>query len=258
MQRISQSLSLTTLLFGVLFFAQTASAAPNKVVDSTTGMEFVSVPAGCFKMGDASDTGEDDEKPVHDVCLDGFSIGAYEVTQGQWQKVMGTNPANFKTCGDSCPVENISWNDAQTFVAKLNTLSKSNYRLPTEAEWEYAARSGGKQELYSGSVDPNAVAWIESNSGQTTHPVGKKLANGLGIFDMSGNVFEWTADWYAEDFYSKSPKQNPVGPAAGKFKVNRGGSWYIEAAGVRTTIRGSNEPDKRSSNLGLRLVAPVK
>ncbi len=257
MNRISQFVPLALLLVCAMSVTYPAMAS-TKLVDSTTGMEFVPVPAGCFKMGDTTGTGEDDEKPAHEVCLDAYAIGKYEVTQGQWNKVMGSNPSNFKACGDSCPVDTISWNDAQAFVARLNKSSNSNYRLPTEAEWEYAARSGGKQELYSGSADPNVAAWIESNAGQTTHPVGKKQPNGLGIFDMSGNVFEWTADWYAEDFYAKSPAKSPVGPAVGKFRVNRGGSWYVEATGSRTTARGSNEPDKKSSNLGLRLVAPVK
>lgn len=250
--------SISILFAGLLLAAQSVVAAPQGAVDSATGMTFVSVPAGCFQMGDNSDKAEDEEKPVHEVCLSGFQIGTYEVTQGQWKKVMGNNPSGFKQCGDNCPVENVSWTEVQGFIGKLNALSKASYRLPTEAEWEYAARSGGKQETYSGGNDAEKVAWFEANSDQKTSPVGKKQPNGLGIYDMSGNVWEWTADFFAEDFYANSPRQNPTGPAAGKFRVNRGGSWYVESTGVRTTVRGSNEPDKRTSNLGFRLVLPSK
>jgi formylglycine-generating enzyme required for sulfatase activity len=258
MKEMSWLLSLCTFMLAILFASQPVNAATNKIVNSTAGMEFSPVPAGCFQMGDNSDNSEDDEKPVHEVCLDAFAIGTFEVTQLQWKKVMGNNPSQFKDCGDNCPVESVSWIDVQTFISKLNKQSGSAYRLPTEAEWEYAARSGGKQETFSGGNDPNKVSWNEGNSGQTTHPVGKKAPNGLGIYDMSGNVWEWTADWYAEDFYGKSPKQNPAGPASGKFRVNRGGSWYIEADNVRTTIRSSSEPTRFTSNIGFRLAAPIK
>ena len=258
MKLMTPMLSLGAFLLGILFVSLPAEASSKKTIDSTTGMEFVLAPAGCFQMGDGSDDGEDDEKPVHEVCLDAFAIGIHEVTQGEWKKVTGSNPSHFKNCGDNCPVESVSWTDVQKFISNLNKQSGSTYRLPTEAEWEYAARSGGKQETFSGDKDPNTVSWHEGNSGQATHPVGQKQPNGLGIYDMSGNVWEWVADWYAEDSYAKSPRKNPLGASTGKFRINRGGSWYVEAVSARTTIRGSNEPERRTSNLGFRLAAPAK
>ncbi len=184
--------------------------------DPVTGMEFVWVPEGCFDMG--SNEGESNEKPVHEVCVDGFWMGKYEVTQGQWEKVMGNNPSSFKA-SDSHPVETVSWNDVQDFIRKLNALGKGGFRLPTEAEWEYACRSGGKQETYCGGNDVNRVAWYWENSGEKTHPVGEKAANGLGLYDMSGNVWEWVSDWYKKDYYGKSPRNNPKGPSNGFYRL---------------------------------------
>ena len=258
MKQITHMLPIGAFLLGILLVPPSVGAATGKIVDGATGMEFVSIPAGCFHMGDGSDRSEDDEKPVHEVCLDPFAIGVREVTQGEWAKVMGNKPSHFKNCGESCPVESVSWIDTQAFISMLNKKNGTTYRLPTEAEWEYAARSGGKQETFSGGNDPNTVAWHEGNSGEKPHPVGQKQPNGLGIYDMSGNVWEWVADWHAEDSYTNSPRQNPHGTATGKFRVNRGGSWYVEAENVRTTIRGSNEPERRTSNLGFRLAAPAK
>jgi formylglycine-generating enzyme required for sulfatase activity len=221
--------------------------------DPTTGMDFVYVNGGCYQMGDTFGDGYDSEKPVHEACVDDYYIGKYEVTQGQWQAVMGSNPSNFKNCGDNCPVESVSWNDAQEFVRKLNQRSGGGkYRLPTEAEWEYAARSGGKSEKYSGGNDVDSVAWYSGNSGSKTHPVGTKSPNGLGIYDMSGNVWEWVQDWYGGG-YSSGSQNNPSGPSSGSYRVYRGGSWGYGARDGRAAYRDSDTPGDRRGRLGFRL-----
>ena len=204
-----------------------------------------------------SNDGLDDEKPVHKVCVDGFWMGKYEVTQGQWQKIMSNNPSNFKK-GDDYPVEKVSWNDCQEFIQKLNAKSTHKFRLPTEAEWEYACRSGGRDEKYSGGNNVDRVAWHENNSDFHTHPVGGKIANGLGIYDMSGNVWEWCVDWYSENYYVNSPENNPRGPNSGAFRVFRGGSWINASKSMRSTYRYRDEPDFHYSNLGFRLVSAVR
>ncbi len=216
--------------------------------------EFVFVKGGCYQMGCGSGTSDCNyyEKPAHEVCLDDFYIGKYEVTQGQWQEIMGNNPSKFSNCGDNCPVERVSWNDVREFIGKLNSHSEGNkYRLPTEAEWEYAARSGGKNEKFSGSDNIDSVAWYDGNSGNKTHPVGTKSPNGLGIYDMSGNLWEWVNDWYGA--YSSSPQNNPSGPASGMFRVRRGGSWYQVAGFSRTSARDWLLPERSSCNVGFRL-----
>jgi len=227
--------------------------------DVTTGMSFVFVKGGCYQMGDTFGDGDGDEKPVHEVCVDDFYIGKYEVTQGQWQRIMGSNPSYFSSCGDNCPVEKVSWNDAQEFIRKLNNQSGKRYRLPTEAEWEYAARSGGKREKWSGTSDESSLgdyAWYNANSGSKTHPVGQKRPNGLGLHDMSGNVWEWCQDWYGSDYYSSSGRDNPGGPSSGSYRVNRGGSWISPAAFTRAADRSGFNPDGRGSTLGFRLALP--
>jgi len=233
------------------------------ITDPTTGMVLNKVTGGTFTMGDTFGDGYTVEKPTHQVTLSDFYIGRYEVTQAEWQTVMTGNsyglsatPSYFTACGASCPVEQVSWNDIQKFITILNTKSGKNYRLPTEAEWEYAARSGGQSQKYSGGSDVNSVAWYSGNSGNTTHAVGTKQANGLGLYDMSGNVWEWVSDWYGT--YTATAQTNPTGPTAGSNRVNRGGSWSGDAANVRASIRGYGSPlDGRSNFLGFRLVAPV-
>ena len=215
-----------------------------------TGMDFVRVPKGCFQMGSNSGGWE---KPWHEVCVDGFWLGKYEVTQGEWRKVMSGNPSRFKK-GDRYPVEKISWNDVQGFVRKLNARGSGVFRLPTEAEWEYACRSGGKREEYCGGSDARPVAWYVSNSNMSTHPVGTKAANGLGLHDMSGNVWEWVSDWYDRNYYSGSPGRNPQGPSSGSDRVKRGGSWFNTPAGVRSAVRSNWVPDARDSRAGFRLL----
>jgi formylglycine-generating enzyme required for sulfatase activity len=218
-----------------------------------TGVEFVFVKGGCFEMGDTFGDGDKDEKPVHEVCVDDFYLGKYEVTQGQWEKVMGNNPSGFK--GRDNPVEQVSWNDVQEYIGRLNRQSGRKYRLPTEAEWEYAARSGGKKERFSGTSQEGVgeYAWYDSNSGGQTHPVGQKKPNGLGLYDMSGNVWEWCADWYDENYYKSSPKNNPRGPSSGSMRVLRGGSRGVSLGGVRTTARDGGAPAARNGMVGFRL-----
>ena len=215
----------------------------------------VYVQGGTFTMGASSEQGSDaydDEKPAHQVTLSSFSIGKYEVTQEEWEAVMGSNPSNFK--GAKRPVECVSWDDCQAFIRKLNQLTGRNFRLPTEAEWEYAARGGRNSRgyKYAGTtsyLDGNA--WYGDNSGNTTHPVGQKNANELGLYDMSGNVWEWCADWYGG--YSSSSQTNPQGPSSGSIRVFRGGSWFDDARFCRVSHRIYCDPGSRSFSLGLRL-----
>ncbi len=224
---------------------------------TSDGMEFVLVKGGCFQMGDTFGEGYNREKPVHEVCVDDFYLGKYEVTQGEWQQVMGNNPSHFKK-GDRCPVESVSWNDVQDYIRKLNKRSGRTYRLPTEAEWEYAARSGGKREKYAGSNSVGDVAWHGDNSGGTSHRVGTKKPNGLGLYDMSGNVWEWCQDWYGEHYYSSSPRQNPIGPVSGEERVFRGGGWRNSPGYVRAANRRRFSPGITASGLGFRLSLSVQ
>jgi len=233
---------------------------PKPFIDSSTGMEFVFVKGGCYQMGNSFGDGGPEEKPVHEVCTDDFYLGKIEVTQGQWKKIMGSNPSLNSKCGDNCPVENVSWSDVQDFVSKLNGKSGgSKYRLPTEAEWEYAARSGGKLEQYSGGDVLADVAWFFEYDGDPSYrwgarPAGTKRPNGLGIYDMTGNVWEWTNDLYGSDYYSISPRNNPTGPASGDRRVLRGGSWRNGAFDLRSTYRNYLPPNYRSDVNGFRLL----
>lgn len=216
--------------------------------------EMVEVRGGTFRMGATSEQGCDAydwEKPVHSVTLSGYYIGKTEVTQALWKAVMGSNPSYFK--GDDLPVENVSWDDCQVFVRKLNSLTGQNFRLPTEAEWEFACR-GGNNSLgykYSGSDNIDNVAWYDGNSGDKTHPVATKSANELGIYDMSGNVWEWCCDWYGD--YTSGALTNPKGPESGSLRVIRGGGWNIFARCCRSSFRHFNFPTHRNYILGLRL-----
>ncbi len=219
----------------------------NKLLSVEPAM--VTVEGGNFKMG----SNEDYEKPVHSVTLSSFEIGKYEVTQAQWKAVMGNNPSNFK--GDDLPIENVSWNDVQDFLQKLNAKTGKNYRLPTEAEWEFAARGGAKSKIYtySGSNSVDDVAWLNDNSNNKTHAVGTKQANELGIYDMSGNVWEWCSDWYDENYYKNSPTQNPKGPNNGDTRVLRGGSWFNNSNGCRIANRGRSDLAFRYNSIGFRV-----
>ena len=236
---------------------------PRVVKDPASGidLELVKVKGGCFQMGSVSEAGGPDEKPVHEVCVGGFYIGRTEITQGQWTALMGSNPSTFKECGRSCPVETVSWNDAQAFIDVLNRNAIKGaggagpYRLPTEAEWEYAARSRGEREEWSGSKDGavDRVGWAEFNS-QGPHAVGTKAPNDLGLLDMTGNVAEWTGDWYGAAYYGNGPGKNPTGPSAGDRRVVRGGSWMDGTFDCRTTYRNHMPPGYRSEAKGFRVV----
>ena len=216
----------------------------------------VYVAGGTFLMGATSEQGSgayDDEKPAHRMIINGYYIGKYEVTQKLWKAVMDNNPSNFK--GDNLPVENVSWNDVQEFLRKLNAMTGKRYRLPTEAEWEFAARGGNNSRghKYSGSDNIGSVAWYGNNSGNRTHVVGTKSSNELGIYDMSGNVREWCQDWYSSSYYGNSSRNNPTGPTSGASRVLRGGSWGLSARNCRVSYRGYSTPDDRYNYLGFRL-----
>ncbi|MBI4384465.1 MAG: formylglycine-generating enzyme family protein [Nitrospinae bacterium] len=198
------------------------------------GMVFVK--GGCFMMG--TQGAQTDEQPEHEACLDDFFMDKYETTQARWKKLMGSNPSKF--AGDDLPVEQVNYFDIQEFIKKSN----GECRLPTEAEWEYAAGGGAKTRYYWGNLMDETYAWFEDNSGGKTHPVGQKPPNQFGLYDMMGNVWEWTEDWYAP-IYSKAEKQNPKGPATGENKAVRGGSFDSSAGALRLTNRTWLNPQNR-------------
>ena len=212
------------------------------------------VDGGTFRMGATSEQGSDadsGDKPVHSVTLSGYYIGKTEVTQALWQAVMGSNPSDLK--GDDLPVECVSWDDCQEFIRKLHSLTGENFRLPTEAEWEFACRGGNNSRgyKYSGSNYIDDVAWYWDNSGDKTHPVATKLPNELGIYDMTGNVLEWCADWYGD--YSSGAQTNPKGPYDGSDRVARGSSSWSYASSCRSSLRDFSNPGDRYGGIGLRL-----
>jgi formylglycine-generating enzyme required for sulfatase activity len=241
---------------------------------SIAPQDMVLVPAGTFSMG--SSEGERHEKPVHQVTISTpFFMGKYEVTQKEWVEIMGTNPSNFE--GDDLPVEQVTWHETIDYCNKrslaeglvpaysgsensiLCNFQASGYRLPTEAEWEWAAKGGGKDliiYLYSGSSNVDAVAWYNGNSGNKTHPVGTKAPNSLGIYDMSGNVWEWCWDWYWDwnDVYSSAAQTDPAGVASGVGRRGRGGSWDYDARYLRSAFRGGDIPSLRRGDIGFCLV----
>ena len=242
---------------------ETLKALPQPVPDASStgnqtftvnGVSFtmIAVKGGTFTMGATLEQGSDayNDKPTHQVTLSDYYIGETEVTQELWQAVMGSNPSDFS--GTNLPVEGVSWNDCQTFITKLNQLTGKNFRLPTEAEWEYAARGGQKSRgyEYAGSNTLSDVAWY--NSGSKTHPVKQKQANELGLYDMSGNVYEWCQDYYGS--YSSNAQTNPTGPSSGSYRVNRGGGWDSSASYCRVADRSCNSPGLRDYALGFRVV----
>ena len=260
----NNNLILTAMLAIALCFTACSSDDNDngpKLKETVNGVTFdmVAVEGGTFTMGGTEEQGTDaydSEKPTHSVTLSSFVIGKHEVTQGLWIAVMGSYPgapSNTYGLGDNYPVYYVSWNDIQTFITKLNELTGETYRLPTEAEWEYAAR-GGKQSQgykYSGSNTADDVAWYNVNSGNISHPVGTKQANELGIYDMSGNVWEWCADWYGA--YTADAVSNPTGATSGTYRVFRGGSWFSNARNVRVSSRYYDTPSLRFNYIGFRL-----
>lgn len=254
------------------------TAAGGGGADPTTGMEFVAVPGGCFQMGDSTGDGQADEKPVHQVCVSGFSIGKYEVTNAQYRRFKPSHNSgdyNGKSLnGDNQPVVNVSWNDAVEYAQWLSRQSGKAYRLPIEAEWEYAARGGSSARNYWGNRKDDACGhanvadqwakfiWSDGaihncdDGHAVTAPVGRYRPNAFGLYDMMGNVWEWCSDWYDENYYGVSPKDNPQGPSSGSSRVNRGGSWYSEPWYVRSADRVRFGPSVRGNDLGFRLVLP--
>ena len=262
----------------------------NKDKDETTEPVPVPVPApeiamvyvegGTFTMGLTPEQGRIQDsydkflKPVHRVTLDGFYIGKYEVTQAQWTAVMGTSVVQQRDStdpdrglygvGDNYPMYYVNWDEAQAFCQKLSEMTGKTYRLPTEAEWEYAARGGHKADStkYAGSDSVDAVSWYYNNSYELgeqhpdygTHTVGLKQPNGLGLYDMGGNVWEWCSDWYSDDYYAQSPSANPQGPSDGTFRVCRGGSWNFHKASCQVAFRSSGTPSGRGAIMGFRVV----
>ena len=242
----------------------------------TTGMAMNHIPPGTFTMGCTADQEPDcyDEHPAHDVTLtQAFYMGVTEVTQSEYEAVMGTNPSSFSGCGDDCPVEQVSWDEVVAFANALSLLdgltpaytvgsttewdaSADGYRLPTEAEWEYAARAGDGTK-YAGSDVVGDVAWYWSTSSSTTHPVAELQPNGNGLYDMSGNVYEWTWDWYDSGYYASSPGTDPTGPQSGASRVNRGGSWNITPQDARVAFRRGNLPEESWGFLGVRLARTI-
>jgi len=225
-------------------------------------MDLVWVPAGSFQMGspDSEQGRNDSEGPVHTVELDGFWMAKYEVTQEQYEAVMGKNPSNFK--GAKNPVEMVSWNDATDFCRKLTdkvgraSSPAKSFRLPTEAEWEYACRAGSSTRFCFGDSDNglDEYAWYGGNSDNTTHPVGEKKPNDWGLYAMHGNVWEWCGDWYGEKYYGSSDRKNPQGASSGELRVLRGGSWFRDPGDCRSAFRFGNGPARAGDEVRVGIV----
>ena len=254
-------------LFAFFIFSNICTAngeeAREKTITNSFGMEFVYIPPGTFIMGSPEDEpGRFDGETQHQVTLtQGFYMQTTEMTQGQWKTVMGNNIAWFNNCGDDCPADNVSWFDVKNFIDELNTRNEGTYRLPTEAEWEYAARSGTETAFASGEItetedghDPNldSMGWYIYNSGYEPQPVAQKKPNAWGLYDMHGNVWEWVSDWYGD--YPDSEVTDPKGPSSGEFRVLRGGCWANLARGCRSANRYKYDPEKRIYYIGFRLV----
>ena len=250
-----------TVLINYLLTNEWPPVVPETETFIVNGVSFtmVAVEGGTFTMGATIEQGTDaynNEKPAHVVTLSNYSIGETEVTQALWLAVMGENPSYYT--GDfssdlNRPVEQVSWNACQQFISKLNQMTGKNFRLPTEAEWEYAARGGSQCQgyKYAGANSISAVAWYASNANTQTHPVANKEPNELGLYDMSGNVWEWCQDWYGS--YSSEAQTDPSGPASGSSRVIRGGCLLDNANECRVSSRSNSSPTITYVGLGLRL-----
>ena len=256
--RIPVMLLAAVVIIGFIVYTMLNQVACDVSYDSKNGCivfpggsyKMVNVKGGTFNMG--SNVSYADEKPMHSVTVSSFYMGKTEVTQALWKAVMGNNPSEFK--GDNLPVEKVNWYDCRDFIRRLNSATGKNFRLPTEAEWEFAARGGNKSRglNYSGSNALGNIAWYKDNADRP-HPVGTKQANELGLYDMSGNVWEWCFDRYGE--YNSSSQTNPKGPDSGSYRVRRGGSWRHNARRCRVSNRDCyNSPDYKDNFLGFRLV----
>lgn len=252
---------ILSILFVVTFstvFAQNAKKKTTKTVVAPAvpiinPSDMVLVQGGTFDMGSTTDAR--DSKPIHSVTLSNFYIGKFEITQGQWRQLMDLKLASFPNC-DDCPVESISWFEVQEFITKLNLKTGKTFRLPTEAEWEYAARGGSKSKgfKYSGSNDIETVGWYYDNDDSKTQVKGQKLPNELGLYDMTGNVWEWCQDWYSAYYYGDSQPANPQGPLEGTLKVLRGGGWFSPDKKCTVSYRDGYAPNGRGGHIGFRLV----
>ncbi len=239
---------------------------------NSIGMKFVKIKGGCFQMGDTFSEGDDDETPVHKVCVDDFYMGVYEVTQKEYEVVMGENPSNFKN-GDTCPVEMVCWDDTQKFIEKLHNRDGLDYSLPTEAQWEYAAREGGKKVRFGNGKNVAKPEMINFDGSEDhkkefsrvgvyrkeTAPVDSVAPNSLGLYHMSGNVWEWCQDKWHEG-YKGAPTDGCawVSGGEGSKRAFRGGSWDDDPWIVRVANRNANAPDNRNAQLGFRLVVPAR
>ena len=251
--------TLFTLIASIGVFAQETET----IYANGVPIEMIAVQGGTFTMGCTSEQGsdcDDDESPSHKVTLSDYCMGETEVTQALWKAVMGSAPSynggwtSEYGVGSDYPAYRVSWNDVQEFIRKLNQKTGRDFRLPTEAEWEYAAR-GGSWSLgykYSGGSTLGDVAWYDGNSGSKTHPVGTKAPNELGLYDMSGNVWEWCSDWIGS--YSSVSQTNPRGPSSGSIRVLRGGGWHFSSGCCRVSNRSTGSPVNRSYGIGFRLV----
>ncbi len=256
---MKHTMTATLIVLGLLTAGTTYAASKGKTepvagtvwTEPKTGMEFAWMPAGCFEMGGDEDS---TELPIHKVCVKGFWIGRTEVTQSQYQQIMGKNPSEFQ--GANRPVENITWSEASDFAEEMNAVTGNKIKLPTEAQWEYACRAGGEHEKYCGAGGrPERMAWYEGNSGKQTHPVAQLAANDWGLYDMSGNVYEYTQDCF-QFTYEGAPTDGSAWKAGEcKRRTVRGGYWLNDALGVRAAYRRAPlQMDKAESHLGFRVV----
>ena len=253
---MNHKIAIAAVLMAVLFnpAAQAAEpAAGTPWIEPNTGMEFVYIPSGCFQMGSRFGTLEalQDERPVHQVCFkQGFYLSKYEVTQAQWKMAMGNSPSVWKN-DDNYPVNNVSWDRTQDFIKEMNVNTGYKFALPSEAQWEYACRAGGS-DTYCGGNEVDSVAWNAFNSGGETHRVGSKRANAWGLYDMSGNVWEWVQDTYHHNYHG-APTDGSAWPE-GFRRIVRGGSWDDLPKQVRAATRLSWSPEKGHERIGFRLV----